>query len=264
MRLLLLVLREARLHLLLLMRVPLAAFFTVAFPLMFLVMLNLLNQDQTLPSMGGIRYVQFFTPGIATFGLVTASYTNLAITTAMSRDNGVLKRVRGTPLPLGVWVAGRVLAATAVGLLSVALMVAVAMVAFDFVVLWGRVPAVILSLAVGAAAFSSLGLAVAGLARDAQSAPAVANATILPLAFVSGIFFPLSEAPGWVAAAARWLPLQPLASAVQAGFNPAVAPGPPWRELAVLALWTVLGMVGAVRTFSWEPRAPRQGRSRRG
>ena len=71
-------------HIRLLWRVPVAAFFTVAFPMMFLVLFNLLNADVTVESMGGIRFAQFYTPGIAVFAMVTAGYTNLAITVSLA------------------------------------------------------------------------------------------------------------------------------------------------------------------------------------
>lgn len=84
-------------------RNPVAAFFTLIFPLMFVVVFNLLNADVYLRASSGatVRFAQYFTPGIAAFGIITACYSSLAVTTVSQRDLGVLKRVRGTPLPPG-------------------------------------------------------------------------------------------------------------------------------------------------------------------
>lgn len=250
-------------HIRLLWRVPIAAFFTVAFPMMFLVLFNLLNADVTVDSLGGIRFAQFYTPGIAVFAMVTAGYTNLAITVSMDRDEGILKRIRGTPLPPWVYLAGRIGAAVAVGVFSVVLMFVVGVLFFGVEVVWDRLPTAALILAGGAATFASLGLAVAGLAPNGQAAPAMANATILPLAFVSGIFFPMDTAPGWLQVVAGWFPLRPFGAAFTDQFNPNISPGFPWSELAVMAAWLVMGVVVAARTFSWDPRPGGRQRSRR-
>jgi ABC-2 type transport system permease protein len=249
-------------HIRLLWRVPVAAFFTVAFPMMFLVLFNLLNADVTVESMGGIRFAQFYTPGIAVFAMVTAGYTNLAITVSMDRDEGILKRIRGTPLPPWAYLAGRIGAAVTVGASSVVLMFAVGAAFFGVEPVWDRLPTAALVLAVGAATFASLGLAVAGVAPNGQAAPAIANATILPLAFVSGIFFPMDTAPGWLQTVAGWFPLRPFGAAFTAQWNPMVEPTFPWAELAVLVVWLALGIAVAVKTFTWDPRPSGKRRSR--
>ena len=98
-------------------RTTVAAFFTLVLPLMFLVMINVFFGDEE----GATSYI---TPALAVFGMVTATFTNLAINTSMARDNGILKRVAGTPLPMWVHLGGRILSASLVGVLSVVLMLA--------------------------------------------------------------------------------------------------------------------------------------------
>lgn len=234
-------------------RVPVAAFFTVAFPLMFLVLFNLLNGDATIDSLGGLAFSQFFTPAIAVFAIVTACYTNLVITTAMDRDEGILKRVLGTPLAPPVYIGGRVLAASGIGLASVVIMLLAGVAAFDVRVIWDRLPLALLVLVLGAACWSALALAVAGLTSNGQAAPAIANATILPLAFISGIFFPVESGPEWLANVAALFPLRPFVAAFSEQWNPLVEPAFPVAELLVLVAWGALGAVVAVRRFTWEP-----------
>ncbi|HSJ28556.1 MAG TPA: ABC transporter permease [Acidimicrobiia bacterium] len=234
-------------------RVPVAAFFTVAFPLMFLVLFNLLNSDASVESLGGLAFSQFFTPAIAVFSIVTACYTNLVITTSMDRDEGILKRVLGTPLPPATYIGGRVLAASGVGLTSVAVMLVVGVIAFDVRVIWSRLPLAILILFVGAACWAALALAVASVATNGQAAPAVANATILPLAFISGIFFPVESGPAWLATVAGVFPLRPFVAAFSDQWNPLIDPSFPATELGILLVWGAVGAAITARRFSWEP-----------
>lgn len=234
-------------------RVPVAAFFTFAFPLMFLVLFNLLNGDARIDSLGGLAFAQFFTPAIAVFSIVTACYTNLVITTSMDRDEGILKRVLGTPLRPATYIGGRVLAATGVGLASVVVMLVVGVLAFGVEVVAGRLPMATIVLAVGAASWSALALAVASLATNGQAAPAIANATILPLAFISGIFFPVESGPQWLADVATVFPLRPFVAAFSDQWNPLIDPTFPAPELGVLVAWGAAGAWVAARRFSWEP-----------
>lgn len=242
-----LLISETALQTKLFFRSAVAAFFTLVFPLMFLIMINFFFGDE------GQGASQYITSTIAVFGMVTATFTNLAITTSMARDDGVLKRVAGTPLPMAIHLGGRVGSAVLVGLLSVTLMLVVGVILFDVEIPWSHMPLFVLLLIVGAGTFSALGLAVAAVTPNARAAPAVANFVILPLAFISGIFFPLSEAPSWLQTVAGWLPLEPLASAAVAAFDPEVPIAIPWVDLAKLVAWGVLGMVVALRFFTFEP-----------
>ncbi|MEX1124054.1 MAG: ABC transporter permease [Acidimicrobiia bacterium] len=246
---------ETRVQTRIFLRTPIAAFFTLVLPLFFLVLINLLNSGVTIDELGGISIAQWFTPGIAVFGMVTATFTNLAINTANARDNGVLKRVLSTPVPMSVHVAGRLLSAVGVGLVSVVIMLTVGSLLFGVEIPWGNLPLVILLMALGAATFSAMGLALAALTPNARSAPALANAFILPLSFISGIFFPLEGAPEWLQTLASLFPLEPLASAVVELFNPTLDPGFPWIAVLTMTAWLAAGALLAVRYFSWEPRA---------
>ena len=82
--------------------------FTFVFPLMFLVIFASLNQGQTLHSRGGIAYNDFFVPGMLAYGVITTTYVNMAIGTAILRDEGILKRMQGTPLPRWAYIAARI------------------------------------------------------------------------------------------------------------------------------------------------------------
>jgi ABC-2 type transport system permease protein len=110
---------------------------------------------------------------------------------------------------------------------------------------------VVVMLAVGSAAFCALGLAVSAAVPNADAAPAIVNASILPLLFLSGIFIPFGDdTPQWIVTLAGVFPVKPFADGMQAGFV-----GTPfeWSDVAVVGAWGVLGVVLAVRFFTWEP-----------
>lgn len=165
----------------------------------------------------------------------------------------MLKRVAGTPLPMWVHLGGRILSAVAVGMVSVVLMLVVGVTLFGVEIPWAGMPLFLGMLVVGAATFSSLGLAVAAVTPTARAAPAVVNFIILPLAFISGIFFPVENAPGWLQTIARLLPLEPLVSAAVDAFDSTIDNGIPWGAVAKLIVWGGIGLLVAIRYFSYEP-----------
>jgi ABC-2 type transport system permease protein len=237
-------------------RNPPSAFFTFAFPLIFLVLFNLLFGDQPLELPGGtVSASTFYVPAIAAFAVITATFTNLSISVSLARDQGLLKRVRGTPLPGWAYLAGRVAHAVLMALLLVAIVTTAGALFYGVDVPTTTLPAAAVAVAVGAFAFSSLGLAMTAAVPNADAAPAVANAVILPLLFISDIFIRTEEAPAWLRTMADLFPVKHLSQALQTAFDPFVTgAGFEWGHLAVVAAWGVAGLVLAVRFFSWEPR----------
>ena len=245
-------------------RSPPSAFFTIAFPLMFLVIFVLVFGNDEIDERGGINLAQYFTPALAVFAAVSASYTNLAINTGLARDQGILKRIRGTPLPPWIYMAGRVGSAIYIAFVASLLMIVVGVLFYDVSVVWERTPAALLTFVVGVACWSALGLAITGLVQNADSLPAVTNATLLPLAFFSGIFFgPVENSPDIIQTIAEYLPLNPFVEGVAVAFNPFDAGSGFRLQTLVLVVWFVIGAVVALRYFTWEPRGERRARRRR-
>lgn len=235
-------------------RNPAGAVFTFAFPLLFLVVFSTLNSGARIEERGNISFVTFFVPGIVAFGLISACYTNLAIRMTINRDLGILKRVRGTPVPTWAYLAGQVGSSVVVTFLLCTLTVALGVVAFGVEFRAGTAAGLIATLALGAACFCALGLAVSGLCPNADAAPAIVNFSVFPLVFVSGIFFPLGNAPGWLVSAAELFPVQQLADGLQYAFDPRTTGlGFNGDDLWRLLAWTVAGSVLAVRLFRWDP-----------
>lgn len=248
-------------------RTPVAAFFTLFLPLIMLVLFNALFDGTVQTEEGPLKISQFYTAGLAVFTAVSATYTNLVNLIPIRRDDGILKRVRGTPLEPSAYVAGVTASALSIAIIGTVVMLALGVFAYDLDVEAAKMPAAIVTFLLGITAFSLLGLAVASLVPNASSAPAVANATILPLAFISNVFIPLEDPPRWLELMGDIFPLKPFVVAFQAAFNPFTeAPAFRWSELAVVAIWGVVGAVVAVRKFNWEPSVggSRSQRRRRG
>jgi ABC-2 type transport system permease protein len=223
-------------------RNPPRAFFTFAFPLMFLFIFTFLFGDADA--------AQFFVPTITAFSVITACCTNVAMTICFDRDDGQLKRVRGTPLPPGAYMAGHMLHSCLIALLLVIIVSGVGAVFFGVGLPTDNLAAFLLTLLEGAAAFCSLGLALTIAVPNADSAPAIVNAVILPMQFVSGIFFPLENAPDWLKSLADIFPVKHFVDALHTAFNGQSFPG---GDLVVLAVWGVAGAILSVRFFRWEP-----------
>ena len=235
-------------------RNPASAFFTFAFPLMFLVIFTaLLGHGQV--RLGGrlVHQSTYYVAEMAAFSVITACYNNLAIGLTFQRDTGVLKRTNGTPLPSWVYFTARVVHALLISVLLVAITVA-----FGKVFYQADIPSnaallrFLAMLVVGAAAFCSLGFAITAAIPNYDAAAPIVNATILPLLFLSGVFIPLGDnAPAWITWTARIFPVKHFADGMQAGFLGTTFH---WTDVLVVAAWGIAGLLVAVRYFSWEPR----------
>lgn len=248
-------------------RIPVAVFFTLGLPLVMLVLFNALFGSGTFTtSEGEISAQQFYTGGLAAFTAVSATFTNLANMVPLRRDEGVLKRWRGTPLPTWIYLAGFIVSAVLIAFVGVVLMLTLGVVVYDLEIDPAKMPAAFVTFAVGVGAFAALGMALAAVVKSASSASAAANAIILPMAFVSNIFIQVDDGPDWITTVGNIFPLKHFAEAFQDCFTPFVeAPAFDWPSLAYVAAWGVLGLVIALRRFTWEPSgsAPRGRRSRR-
>lgn len=239
------------------LRTPRTAFFTVAFPLILLALLNSLNEGQTVPGPNGadVAFATYFTPSIAIFGIVTSCYTAIVFSIATARDRGILKRVMGTPVPAPIYLASWALAAIATGLVSVSVLVIAGIVFFNVSIDPVLIPAAAVTALLGATCLSALGLAVSSFVRKVESAPMVANLTMFPVIFLSGVFFPINDAPGWVQDVANILPVAHLVDAFTACFDPAITGSGFSSDLWSLVLWTWIGLFVAARRFRVEMTA---------
>jgi ABC-2 type transport system permease protein len=221
---------------------------------MFLVIFTSLLGNNTVVIAGKtIKTSSYYVAGMAAFAAITACYTNIAISVTFQRDSGVLKRTRGTPLPGWAYLLGRVIHAVLMAILLVAICAVFGKLAYGAKIPTGAsLVEFLVILVIGAASFCALGLAVTAIIPNADSSPAIVNATILPLLFLSGIFITIGDdAPSWIQWTGKVFPVRHFAEAMGAGFL-----GTPfhWRDVLVVALWGLVGLALAARYFSWEPR----------
>jgi ABC-2 type transport system permease protein len=244
-------------------RNPASAFFTFAFPLMFLVIFtSLLGSGEILIQGTDLDQATYYVGAMGAFGVVSACFTNIAITVTFQRDQGILKRLRGTPLPSWTYLSARVVHSMLVASILVAITLAFGRLFYGTALPTG-VPLLefVLTFVVGGLSLAALALALTGAIPNADAAPPIVNAVILPLLFLSGIFIPLGDdAPDWIRFVGQIFPVKHFADAMLAGFLGNVTVGGvrvfpfDWSDILVIAAWGLAGLILASRFFSWEPR----------
>lgn len=232
-------------------REPADLFFTALLPVIFLVLFTTIFGNEELD---GIRSAQVQVPGFITLSIVSAAFVSLAITLVIKRERGILKRTWATPVPAWVVFAGLIGKCVVVGLVVTGVLMLIGALAYDVSLPLGHVPALLLCLVVGSAAFCCLGVGFTSLIGSEDAAPAITNAATLPIFFISGVFIPEEQLPASLARIGDLLPIKPLADALVTVFDPRVGgAGIEAGELAILAAWGAAGLAVAVATFRWTP-----------
>jgi ABC-2 type transport system permease protein len=249
-----LVLHQWRYDLLGFWRNPQSRFFTVALPIIFLVIFVSVFGNNTLKN--GVQASAYYVPGIATLAVIASSFLNLVITITAQRESGVLKRRRGTPLPAWVLIAGRTLTAVVVSLTVVTVLLLIGHLAYGVRVPAQTLPAVAVTAIVGSIAFCCLGYALATAINSEDSAQPMVQAIMLPLYFISGVFIPNVNLPTWLQDAAKIFPVQHVAAGLHHALDSTTTgSGIAWGDLGVLALWGAAGLAIALVRFTWTPAA---------
>ncbi|MDG4828808.1 ABC transporter permease [Solwaraspora sp. WMMD1047] len=250
-------LRQGRLEVRQFLRSRESVVFTMAFPvIMILIFASIFSGEIG----GGVKFTQYFVTGMIATGLMTVGFQSLAIQIPIERDRGVLKRLRGTPMPKWVYFAGKVIMVAVIGVAETVLLLAVAVVLFDL-----RLPDTAgrwLTLgwvsALGITACTLCGIAFSSLARSGRSASAVVTPVALVLQFISGVFFVFTSLPTWMQQVAALFPLKWMCQGLRSVFLPesfgAQEPGGSFelgRVALVLAVWCVIGLLLCLTTFRW-------------
>jgi ABC-2 type transport system permease protein len=231
--------------------------FTLALPVAFLLIFATVFKSQTVMVPGGrIHTSVYYVPGIIALGIVTAAVTNLVISVTAQRESGILKRRRATPVPAGVLIAGRALTAAVVALVMTGVLVAIGWFAYSAHLSSRHVPALVVTVLLGAVSFGCLGFALASLIRDADAANPVAAAITLPLYFISGVFLPASTLPHWLLQVAGVFPVRHFELALLDAYNPySSGSGFAGTDLAIIGAWGAAGLLLALRRFRWTPQS---------
>lgn len=231
--------------------------FTFTFPAIILILLGSIFDGSF---QGGVTAGQVFSASMIAAGVVATSFNNLGISVALDREDGTLKRLRGTPMPPAAYFVGKIVLVAVASLAEVVLLIVVGMLMFDvslpsgaenwFTFAWVFVLSVI--------SCSLLGIAIASIARSAQSAAAVVNVPYIALQFMSGVYIPIESVPQWMRDIGSVFPIKWAAQGFRSVFLPdsmmvreAAGSWELGRTALVLGGWCVLGLVLCLLTFRW-------------
>lgn len=239
--------RQYRLERRLFWRNPSAAFFNFLLPLLFLAFFGAILH-------GNRHDLDVIVPGIAGMAVMSTTFSALAYNIVFLRERGILKRIKGTPLPSGAYFGG--VAANAVT--NTALQIAIITLAgrLLFGLGWpGHWPELIVFVLVGVVCFASLGVAFAHVIPNFESTAPYVNAVFLPVIFISGVFYDAQRVPAFLRDIAEALPLKHLIDGLSGAMvKNGAALSSHLDALAVIGLWAAFGLLFAVRGFSWEQR----------
>lgn len=233
-------------------RTPFPVVMGLFLPLFFNVMFNLLQGDDVV---GGLPGVNWTTATIVVFVVSTSGYFNMAIGITIAREKGVLKRVRQTPMPKALHLTARIGVLTVMSAASVTLMLLVSWLLFGLEIGPGALLGLAIVFVISSFTSAVLGLALSRAIPTVEAGVVVGTATLFPLLFVSGVFFPIDGMPGWLQTIIDGLPFAPMAELVRGLFDPSSS-GLAIRvePLAIVLAWGIAGLLMAIRTLRWEPR----------
>lgn len=237
-----------------------AVIFIFAFPLIMLAIFGSVFDQDVAP---GVSFTQYFVAGMVAAGIMLSSFQSLAITIAMERDDGTLKRLRGTPMPPAAYFLGKIgmVLVTSLAQCALLLLAAGTLFGIDLPTEAGRWATFAWIFVLGTAAGTVLGIAFSSVPRSGRSASAVVSPIVIVLQFISGVFFVYSELPTWMQRIAEIFPLKWMTQGMRSVFLPssfeAQEVSSSWQHgttALVLAAWLVVGAVLCVRGFRWSRR----------
>jgi ABC-2 type transport system permease protein len=241
-------------------RNPATVFFSVGLPLVFLFLLGAVfggaaERDATY----GLLADQYLVPAIMTLGIVSASFVNIAMTITYQRETGVLKRLRGTPLPTSIFVSART-ASAAVNSLLIAFVILIAgHIAYGIDIDGTRLLGTLVVTIIAAVSFCSLGFALTIIIPNQSAGPAITNMITLPLYFVSGVFGEASQLPPLLRTIGEIFPISHLGACLFEIFSPKATGAFAFelKDIAIVIAWGIFGMVMCIWKFRWEPQESR-------
>jgi len=233
--------------------------FIFAFPILLLILFASIMGNGEVGD--GVDFKQYFLAGMIASGIMNTGFQSLGISLAIDRDDDVLKRIHGSPLPASAFFMGKIVHVVMVSIVQIALLLLVGGLLYDISIPtaasnWVTFTWVFL---LGTAASTVLGIAFSSLARRGRSAPAVLTPIVLALQFISGVFFVFTQLPPWLQHIAEIFPLKWLAQGMRSVFLPesfaSQEAAGSWQHPAtviVLTIWFVVGLVVTIRTFRWQ------------
>jgi ABC-2 type transport system permease protein len=232
--------------------------FTFSFPALILLLLGSVFDDE-LPGTG-ITASQIFAASMIGAGIVATSFLNLGISVALDREDGTLKRLRGTPMSAPSYFVGKMILVAVASLAEVVVLLVVGVFVFDLDLPTDpmRWLTFVWVFVLGVVSCSLLGIAISGIARSAQSAAATTNVPYIALLFLSGVYITIDSLPDWMLSVGSLFPIKWAAQGFRSVFLPdamtRVEPAGAWEHgmtAVVLGGWCVVGLVLCLMTFRW-------------
>lgn len=257
------VLEQAKLAIKVALRTPRTLIFTIAFPLILLVLFNSIfnhggNQTATLPNDAKLSAEAYFTAGIVAYAVALSTFTTLAVTLTTQRENGQLKRYRGTPMPPWTFISAQIVRSVAQALAMAALLLGLGAIAYGVPIPAATFPAFLVYLLLGTATMCSLGIALASFVPNADAASTIAPFSVVMLSFISGVWIPVENLSGALETIGKLFPLYHLALGLQTSLAPSTSgSGLRGDDILALAIWLAIGIRIASKRFRWEPQAAR-------
>ncbi len=233
-------------------RNPFGAFFTIGFSLIFLVLFAATGGSGKVVFLH-VKEIQYYVPGFAAYGIMSACFNTLAISLVNRRESGLLKRIRLSPLPAWAMIGALLLSALVVSVVQVVVLLMVGRFGFH-----ARLPVdwapLVIAIAVGVLCFTALGVAASTIVPNEDAAGPVVSIVFFVMLFLSGLWFPLQRGSA-LAQFSDYFPVGRLIRAMFAPFQllPGASPWA-WGDLGVVAIWGAVGTFVAVRRFRFEPR----------
>lgn len=231
--------------------------FTLFFPVILLFIFGTVFKETIAP---GVTFSQYFVAGMIASGLVNTGFQQLAITIPMERDDGTLKRLRGTPMSVSSYFIGKTLLVTILMIVQTILLLFFGSVVFDLnlptdpMLWWNFTWLVIL----GSACSTVLGIAFSVVPKSGRGASAVVSPIVIILQFFSGVFFVFTSLPVWMQQFAALFPLKWLTQGMRSVFLPEDSAtqevAGDWelgKTALILVIWLVLGLILSIKTFKW-------------
>jgi ABC-2 type transport system permease protein len=245
-------LHELRTEQLLFWRNREAAIFTFFLPVVFFLIFGAVYGNDYIAK-EHMRGAAFLEAGMIGYGVASTCFAGLGITLVVRRESGILKRIRATPLPAVTYLAAVLASTFLVFLIESVLIIGIGRLVFS-VGVTPRLGSLAVVLAIGALSFAALGFAITGLVRSSEGSSGVINAFYLPMAIIAGTFFTPKSYPEFLRVIADVLPLTYYTELTR---DVMVRNEHAWSDagaIGVVVAWGVVGVIGAIRGFRWQPR----------
>ena len=196
-------------------------------------------------------YTDFLVPGIIALSIMQTGIFSVAFAFVQQKQNGVLRRLMATPMKVSEFLAAQVTTRLIMAGVQVVILLLVGLLAFHFHLV-GNILELLVVAVLGSAIFIAVGFAISGYAKDEQVVPAMANIIVLPMMFLSGIFFSRDSMPGWLHTVSGFLPLTYVTDAIRTVSLDGTHLWNIKGDLLGMMVWLAIAVVAAVRLFRWE------------